>query len=68
VHNSASTLSDFFLAETIVGVNKYALEKEVPVEVFTIDNSKVIAVQVSIRVPFQIPMHPLQGDLYTLEL
>lgn len=32
-------------AETIVGVNKYKLEKEVPVEVLSIDNSKVIAVQ-----------------------
>lgn len=42
----AAVLSGLFLAETIVGVNKYALEKEVPVEVFTIDNSKVIAVQV----------------------
>ena len=31
--------------ETIVGVNKYRLEKEVPVEVLSIDNSKVIAVQ-----------------------
>ena len=34
-----------FIAETIVGVNKYRLEKEVPVEVLSIDNSKVIAVQ-----------------------
>ena len=32
-------------AETIVGVNKHKLEKEVPVEVLSIDNSKVIAVQ-----------------------
>ena len=31
--------------ETIVGVNKYKLEKEVPVEVLSIENSKVIAVQ-----------------------
>lgn len=34
-----------FYAETIVGVNKYRLEKEVPVEVLSIENSKVIAVQ-----------------------
>ena len=32
--------------ETVVGVNKYRLEKEDPVEVLSIDNSKVIAVQV----------------------
>ena len=31
--------------ETIVGVNKYKLEKEVPVEVLSIENPKVIAVQ-----------------------
>ena len=28
-----------------MGVNKYKLEKEVPIEVLSIDNSKVIAVQ-----------------------
>ena len=32
--------------ETIVGVNKYRLEKEEEVEVLSIDNSRVIAVQV----------------------
>jgi len=36
----------FNSVETIVGVNKYRLEKEEPVEVLSIDNSKVIAVQV----------------------
>ena len=34
-------------AETIVGVNKHRLDKEEPVEVLSIDNSKVISVQVS---------------------
>ena len=33
------------LTETIVGVNKYNLEKEAAVEVLSIENSKVIAVQ-----------------------
>ena len=33
--------------ETIVGVNKYRLEKEEPVEVLSIDNSVVIQRQVS---------------------
>ena len=33
------------LAETIVGVNKYRLEREEPVEVLSIDNSSVIAAQ-----------------------
>ena len=32
-------------AETIVGVNKYRLEKQEPVEVLSIDNSSVIAAQ-----------------------
>lgn len=32
--------------ETIVGVNKYRLEKEEPVEVLSIDNTKVINTQV----------------------
>lgn len=38
-------LCDLF-TETIVGVNKYRLEKEEEVEVLSIDNSRVIAVQV----------------------
>jgi methylmalonyl-CoA mutase len=33
------------LAETIVGVNKYRLEKEEEIEVLSIDNSKVITSQ-----------------------
>ena len=35
------------LSETIVGVNKYKLEKEDPVEVLCVDNSKVRESQVS---------------------
>ena len=35
------------LTEVIVGVNKYKLSKEEPVEVLSIDNSAVIKKQVS---------------------
>ena len=35
----------YLLAETIVGVNKYRLEKEEEIEVLSIDNSKVITSQ-----------------------
>ena len=34
-------LYHFFFTETIVGVNKYKLEKEDEVEVLMVDNSKV---------------------------
>ena len=40
-----NTHTHTYTTETIVGVNKYKLEKEVPVEVLSINNSKVIAVQ-----------------------
>lgn len=33
--------------DVIVGVNKYKLDKEEPVEVLSIDNSKVLEIQVS---------------------
>jgi len=36
-----------FPTETIVGVNKYRLEKEEPVEVLSIDNSKTIKSQIA---------------------
>ena len=39
------------IAETIVGVNKYRLEKEETVEVLSIDNSKVINTQVRMKLP-----------------
>ena len=38
-------IQKYSFLETIVGVNKYKLEKEIPIEVLSIDNSKVIEVQ-----------------------
>lgn len=38
--------SPFVPVDTIVGVNKHALEKEEEIEVLSIDNSKVIQIQV----------------------
>ena len=44
------------LLDVIVGVNKYKLVKEDPVEVRTIDNSKVLEIQVCIHVCTYIHM------------
>ena len=46
----------FFLKflETIVGVNKYRLEKEEAIDVLVVDNTKVREQQVGIKIPLSL--------------
>lgn len=54
----------FVFLETIVGVNKYRLEKEEAIDVLVVDNTKVREQQVGIKIP--IIINSKRGSIWSV--